>query len=251
MSSDDAKSKHYAATDSIPSHPVTTVLSTSHTNIKQVHMFSLLWYHSQKYFFSYLPSQLCLSFRPHPRIFDPLVPLLLVPSLQPISPSTAHMASSPTSAKQSQKWSVVNLSGFDPEPSCVTKCVCEGGNPNLAVVKGRINKIKRCGARTFISDGLGRDRIGPACCFPPSAGVMFAGSMCCKVGVVLAQGATPAPVLRVNPILPGAWWATEWRRARQRSESVDNAEAGNLTQLRHWILSLPLHVPLHKHQPPP
>ena len=86
----------------------------------------------------------------------------------------------------------------------MTKCVCEEGNPNLAGVKGRINKIKRCGARTFISDGPGRDRIGPACCFPPSAGVMFAGSMCCKVGVVLARAlcagscsqgeAAPAPV---------------------------------------------------------
>lgn len=109
----------------------------------------------------------------------------------------------------------------------MTKCVCEEGNPNLAGVKGWINKIKRCGARTFISDGLGRDRIGPACCFPPSAGVMFAGSMCCKVRVVLAWGATPAPVPRANSILPSAWWAAEPRR---RSESVDNAEAGNLSQ---------------------
>ncbi|XP_010777338.1 TRIO and F-actin-binding protein-like [Notothenia coriiceps] len=37
---------------------------------------------------------------------------------------------------------------------------------------------------------------------------MFAGSMCCKVGVVLARGATPAPVLRVNPILP--MWKKHW-----------------------------------------
>lgn len=28
---------------------------------------------------------------------------------------------------------------------------------------------------------------------------MFAGSMCCKVRVILALGVTPAPVLRVNP----------------------------------------------------
>ena len=92
----------------------------------------------------------------------------------------------------------------------MTKCVCErGGNPNLAGVRGWINKIKRCGVRTFISDGPSRDRIVPACCFPPSAGVMFAGSMCCKVRVVLAQGAKPAPVLRVNPIPPDARWATE------------------------------------------
>lgn len=76
----------------------------------------------------------------------------------------------------------------------------------------------------------GRDRIGPACCFPASTGVMFAGSMCCKVRVVLALGATPAPVLRANSILPIAWWAAERCRARRRSESVDNAEAGNLTQ---------------------
>ncbi|GLD50225.1 TRIO and F-actin-binding protein-like protein [Lates japonicus] len=53
------------------------------------------------------------------------------------------------------------------------------------------------------------------------------GSMCCKVGVVLARGATPAPVPRANSILPSAWWAAEPRR---RSESVDNAEAGNLSQ---------------------
>lgn len=44
---------------------------------------------------------------------------------------------------------------------------------------------------------------------------MFAGSMCCKVGVVLARGATPAPVLRANPILPNAWWAAERRKARR------------------------------------
>lgn len=64
-------------------------------------------------------------------------------------------------------------------------------------------------ARTFISDGPGRDRIGPACCFPPSTGVMFAESMCCKVGVVLAQMVTPAPVLRVNPFLANTWRAAE------------------------------------------
>lgn len=63
----------------------------------------------------------------------------------------------------------------------MTKCVCEEGNPNLARVREWINKIKRCGARTFISDGPGRDRMGPACCFPLSIGVMFSGFMCCKV----------------------------------------------------------------------
>lgn len=99
---------------------------------------------------------------------------------------------------------------------CDKMCLLEGGNPNLAGVRGWISKIKRCGARTFISDGPGRDRIVPACCFPPSVGVMFAGSMCCKVRVVLAWGATPAPVLRVNPILPNAWWAAERRKARRK-----------------------------------
>lgn len=54
-----------------------------------------------------------------------------------------------------------------------------------------------------------RDRIGPACCFPPSMGVMFTGSMCCKLRVVLARGATPTRVLRANPILPSAQWAAE------------------------------------------
>lgn len=89
------------------------------------------------------------------------------------------------------------------------ECVFEEGNPNLAGVRAWINKIKRCGARTFISDGPGRDRIGPACCFPLSTGVMFSGFMCCKVRVVLALGETPASVLRANSILPDVWWAAE------------------------------------------
>lgn len=104
-------------------------------------------------------------------------------------------------------------------------------------------------ARTFISDGPGRDRIGPACCFPPSTGVMFE-FMCCKVGVVLARMVTPAPVLRVNLFLANTWWAAEWHRIRRMSESVDNAKVGKRAYPWHRILSLPLHVPLHKHHTP-
>lgn len=96
----------------------------------------------------------------------------------------------------------MNLLDFDPEGLRVTKCVCEEGNTSLAGVGEWINKIKQSGARTLISDGPGRDRMGSACCFPLSTGVMFSGFMCCKVRVVLAHRSMPAPVLRLSPILP-------------------------------------------------
>lgn len=75
------------------------------------------------------------------------------------------------------------------------------------------------GERTFITDGLGHERIGAACHFAPIAGVMLVGSVRCNVGVVLARAATTAPVLRADPAPPSS----------QCCECVDNAEAGNLT----------------------
>lgn len=85
----------------------------------------------------------------------------------------------------------------------MTNLVWKERNLNLAGVRGWINKIKRCGASTFISDGLGRDRIGPACCFAASACIMFTGSLCCNIRVVLAQALTPAPVLKGRtPLFP-------------------------------------------------
>lgn len=69
------------------------------------------------------------------------------------------------------------------------------------------------GERTYITDGLCRDRIGAAHRFSPIAGVMLVGSVCCDVGVVLARAATPAPVLRADPAPPSS----------QCYECVDNA----------------------------
>lgn len=88
-------------------------------------MFSLLQCHSQKYSF--------------------------ISSL----PALSEMLSTPRFDLHGQKWTIVHLLGFNPESSSMTKCVCKEGNPNLAGVREWINKIKRCGVRTFISDGLG------------------------------------------------------------------------------------------------
>lgn len=80
---------------------------------------------------------------------------------------------------------------------------------------------------------------------------MFAGSMCCKVGMVLARGATPAPVPRVNPVLPIARWTCSAAQTQEEGAKV-------LTSLRletqpKFDTEYPLchfMFPFAKHQPP-
>lgn len=87
-----------------------------------------------------------------------------------------------------------------------------GGNPNQAGVRGMDQQDQVMWGENIHFRWPRPWQNYP----PPSDGVMFAGSMCCKVRVILALGATPAPVLRVNPILPIAWWAAERHKPVQK-----------------------------------